>query len=129
MERARDLKMKNARRDKNADLTEKEQAEKEERAFANYIRSCCGEQQLETRAGEQNLTMGNNGAIIPTTIANRIINTVRDICPIYAKATIYHVNGTLKIPVWERLIRTMASKLVIRKNLQNLRQILESSQH
>lgn len=100
MERARDLKMKNARKDKKEDLTEKEQAEKEERAFANYIRSCCGEQQLETRAGEQNLTMGNNGAIIPTTIANRIINTVRDICPIYAKATIYHVNGTLKIPVW-----------------------------
>ena len=35
MERARNLKMKNARKDKNADLTEKEQAEKEERAFAN----------------------------------------------------------------------------------------------
>ena len=100
MERARSLKMKGAKKDEKEDLTEKEQAEKEERAFANYIRSCCGEQVLETRAGEQNLTMGNNGAIIPTTIANRIINTVRDICPIYAKATIYHVNGNLKIPVW-----------------------------
>ena len=111
MERARDLKMKNARKDKKEDLTEKEQAEKEERAFANYIRSCCGEQQLETRAGEQNLTMGNNGAIVPTTIANRIINTVRDICPIYAKATIYHVNGTLKIPVWGKANSTHGIKV------------------
>ena len=111
MERARNLKMKDAKKDKKEDLTEKEQAEKEERAFANYIRSCCGEQPLETRAGEQNLTMGNNGAIIPTTIANRIINTVRDICPIYAKATIYHVNGTLKIPVWGKANTTHGIKV------------------
>lgn len=111
MERARSLKMKGAKKDKKEDLTEKEQVEKEERAFANYIRSCCGEQVLETRAGEQNLTMGNNGAIIPTTIANRIINTVRDICPIYAKATIYHVNGTLKIPVWGKANTTHGIKV------------------
>lgn len=111
MERARSLKMKGAKKDKKEDLTEKEQAEKEERAFANYIRSCCGEQVLKTRAGEQNLTMGNNGAIIPTTIANRIINTVRDICPIYAKATIYHVNGTLKIPVWGKANTTHGIKV------------------
>ena len=111
MERARSLKMKGAKKDEKEDLTDKEQAEKEERAFANYIRSCCGEQVLETRAGEQNLTMGNNGAIIPTTIANRIINTVRDICPIYAKATIYHVNGTLKIPVWGKANTTHGIKV------------------
>ena len=111
MERARSLKMKGAKKDEKEDLTEKEQAEKEERAFANYIRSCCGEQVLETRAGEQNLTMGNNGAIIPTTIANRIINTVRDICPLYAKATIYHVNGTLKIPVWGKANTTHGIKV------------------
>lgn len=111
MERARSLKMKGAKKDEKEDLTEKEQAEKDERAFANYIRSCCGEQVLETRAGEQNLTMGNNGAIIPTTIANRIINTVRDICPIYAKATIYHVNGTLKIPVWGKANTTHGIKV------------------
>ena len=111
MERARSLKMKGAKKDEKEDLTEKEQAEKEERAFANYIRSCCGEQVLETRAGEQNLTMGNNGAIIPTTIANRIINTVRDICPIYAKATIYHVNGNLKIPVWGKANTTHGIKV------------------
>ena len=44
--------------------------------------------------------MGDNGAIIPTTIANRIIKEVKDRCPILEKATIYNVKGTLKIPVW-----------------------------
>ena len=68
----------------------------EERAFAQYIRT--GE--LEMRTGEQNVTMGNNGAIIPTSIANRIIKAVSDRCPILAGATRYNVPGTLKVPVW-----------------------------
>ena len=72
----------------------------EERAFESYIRGACGDGSVQVRAGEQNLTMGNNGAIIPTSIANRIITEVRDICPIFARATMYHVNGTLKVPVW-----------------------------
>lgn len=72
----------------------------EERAFANYIKRECGVFVPEERAGEQNLTMSNNGAVIPTSIANRIIKTVKDICPIFAKATMYHVKGTLKVPVW-----------------------------
>ena len=54
----------------------------------------------ETRSGEQNIAMGNNGAIIPVTIAQRIIKEVQDICPILSRATMYHVKGTLKIPVW-----------------------------
>lgn len=73
--------------------------EAEIRAFANYVRRQAG-LPVEERAGEQNLTMRNNAAIIPVTIANRIIKTVKDICPIYARATIYHVKGTLKVPVW-----------------------------
>lgn len=71
----------------------------EERAFANYIRKEAG-LAVELRAGEQNVTMGNNGALIPTSIANRIIKAIKDICPILAKATIYNVKGTLKVPVW-----------------------------
>ena len=97
LERARDLKL-NVLSD-----TKKEQLKKEEieeRAFESYIRRICGGDVIEERAGEQNLTMGNNGAIIPTTIANRIINTVRDICPIFERATRYNVKGTLKVPVW-----------------------------
>lgn len=68
----------------------------EERAFANYVLGKAD----ELRAGEQNMTMGNNGAIIPVSIANRIIKAVRDRCPILAGATIYNVKGTLKVPVW-----------------------------
>lgn len=68
----------------------------EERAFETYIRGMMS----ETRIGEQNLTMGNNGDIIPVTIANRIIKEVKDICPILARATMFNVKGTLKIPVW-----------------------------
>ena len=97
LERARELKL-NVLSD-----TKKEQLKKEEieeRAFESYIRRICGGDVIEERAGEQNLTMGNNGAIIPTTIANRIINTVRDICPIFERATRYNVKGTLKVPVW-----------------------------
>ena len=71
-------------------------AEEEEQAFAAYVLGRAS----ELRAGEQNMTMGNNGAIIPTTIANRIIKAVRDRCPILAGATVYNVRGTLKVPVW-----------------------------
>lgn len=66
--------------------------EVEERAFLDYV--------LENRAGEKNMTMGENGAIVPTTIANRIIQEVKDRCPILANATIYNVKGTLRVPVW-----------------------------
>jgi HK97 family phage major capsid protein len=72
------------------------QAEIEERAFSDYVMG----KVMEMRAGEQNFTMGSNGAIIPTTIANKIIKAVKDRCPILAGATIYNVKGTLKVPVY-----------------------------
>lgn len=68
----------------------------EESAFVDYVMGRVS----ELRAGEQNLTMANNGAIIPTSIADRIVTAVRDRCPILSGATIYRVNGTLKVPVW-----------------------------
>lgn len=83
--------------EKSADHGEVEdRAELEEQAFVDYVLGTVSEQ----RAGEQNMTMGNNGAIIPTTIANRIIKAVKDRCPILSRATIYNVKGTLKVPVW-----------------------------
>lgn len=68
----------------------------EERAFEAYVMG----RSSELRAGEQNITMGNNGAIIPVTIANRIIKKVTDICPVFRGAIHYNVKGTLKVPVW-----------------------------
>ena len=73
-----------------------ETASTEERAFEAYVMG----RTAELRAGEQNITMGNNGAIIPVTIANRIIKKVTDICPVFRGAIHYNVKGTLKIPVW-----------------------------
>ncbi len=70
-------------------------AEMEERAFVDFVMKA-----VEQRDGEQNLEAGTNGAIIPTSIANRIIKTVKDRCTILERATLYHVNGTVKVPVW-----------------------------
>lgn len=89
-ERARHLE------DHSAPDAEEQRADDEERAFADFVLGKAS----ELRTGEQNVDMGNNGAIIPTTIANRIIKAVKDRCPILAGATIYNVKGTLKVPVW-----------------------------
>lgn len=64
-------------------------------AFENYIRGY----ELHERAGE--LTKADNGAIIPTTIAQQIIKKVYDICPILAQSTKYNVNGKLSIPFYD----------------------------
>lgn len=75
----------------------KTEEEKEIRAFAQYIR---GEVNFEERA-EQNLGMGQNGAIVPKTIANRIISRVKEISPILNLATIYNVKGELSFPYYD----------------------------
>nr|DAW46101.1 MAG TPA: major capsid protein [Caudoviricetes sp.] len=80
--------------DRPAAKQQQETEDMERRAFEEYVRTG------EVRTGEQNLSMGNNGAIIPVSIANRIIKTVHDRCPILAGATRYNVPGTLKVPVW-----------------------------
>ena len=92
---ARDERVRSAEK-KTVPTAMEERAAAEEREFADYVMGKI----TEMRAGEQNMTMSNNGAIIPTTIANRIIKAVKDRCPILARATIYNVKGTLKVPVW-----------------------------
>ena len=99
MERARDLKL-------NVTSTEKHEKlkleELEERAFAAYIRG----ERLQERA-DVNLTAGDNGAVIPTSIAQKIIKKVVDICPIYQLATRYNVGGTLSIPYYDEDTQTI----------------------
>lgn len=73
---------------------EEEGLESEERAFANYIRGV-----VETRT--TNLAVGDNGAVIPKTIAQKIIKKVHDISPIYQLATRYNVKGDLTIPYYD----------------------------
>lgn len=62
-------------------------------SFAEYIRS-----QVEQRADASNLTKGDNGAVIPKTIVNKIIDKVEEISPIYRLATHYNIGGTITIP-------------------------------
>lgn len=84
-----------------AGAAETDKSKAEIRAFMDYVNSQCGGKvSPEYRAGEQNITMSNNGAVIPTTISQMIISTVKEMCPIFAKATMFAVKGTLKIPVW-----------------------------
>lgn len=73
-----------------------DRAAAEEKAFCDYI---LGKAQ-EMRAGEQNVTMSNNGAVIPTSIADKIITRIKEISPILSGCTMYSVKGTLKVPVW-----------------------------
>ena len=76
----------------------KEEAEDlEERAFEDYIRGTL----TEERAADSNFTFADNGAVIPTSIANKIIDKVVEISPIYALATKYNVGGTLTIPYYD----------------------------
>lgn len=78
------------------DETVEERAEQERAAFENYLRG----RVVEERA-DVNLTTGDNGAVIPSSIANKIIQKVTDICPIYQLATRYNVGGTLSIPYYD----------------------------
>ena len=69
--------------------------ESERMAFENYIRGYV----VNERAGE--LTKADNGAVIPTTIANQIIKKVYDICPILDLSTKYNVKGNLDLPYYD----------------------------
>ena len=67
----------------------------EEKAFADYIRGY-----VNQRDTAYNMTLTDNGAVIPTTIANRIIKKVYDICPILERSTKYNVKGKLELPYY-----------------------------
>lgn len=89
--RARDYEIKD--NDKQDGIAE-ERDLAEERAFECYIRGI-----VEERT-DVNMAAGNNGAVIPSSIANKIIKKVYDISPIYQLATRYNVGGTLNIPYY-----------------------------
>ena len=71
-------------------------AQQEERAFENFLR----DKQEELRTGEIQLTQGQNGVIVPTSIANRIIEAVRDMVPFLQMADVIPTNGKLSVPVY-----------------------------
>lgn len=95
MERARNLKLNVTSDQKKEEDKQKEKEKLEERAFEAYIRGVT----LSERA--ENLTVSDNGAVIPTSIVQKIIKKVQDICPIYQLATRYNVGGVLNIPYYD----------------------------
>ncbi len=89
----KDLK-KNACDTKKRSVEDEAQEENEVKAFENYVRGYI----VHERAGE--LTKANNGAVIPTTIVNRIIKKVYDISPILERSSKYNVKGNLDMPFY-----------------------------
>lgn len=74
---------------------ESDDVSKQERAFVDFI--ITGE---EKRANSPGMSYGSNGAIVPTTIAKKIIEKVKELSPIYEKVEKFHTKGTLEIPVY-----------------------------
>lgn len=65
--------------------------EKEEREFIEAVKN------NELR----NLTAGDNGKIIPVSIASDVINKVVELCPILSLSQVYNVAGELRLPKYE----------------------------
>lgn len=66
----------------------------ERAVFEDFIRGAINER-------DTNLTKGDNGAVIPATIADKIIRKVYDICPVLERSSKYNVKGTLTIPYYD----------------------------
>lgn len=69
---------------------------RELRAFEAYLR---GDKTMQERTGE--LTLTDNGAVIPTSIANQIIKKVYDVSPVLEKAQRYNTKGKLQLPFYD----------------------------
>ena len=77
--------------------TEETRAIDEERMFEEYIRGT-----LNERAND--MSKDDNGAVIPQTIANKIIKRVYDISPVLDRSSKYNVKGTLTIPYYDESV-------------------------
>lgn len=76
---------------------EKNKEALETRAFECYLRG----KALELRDDDVNLTKTDNGAVVPSHIANKIIDKIKEISPLFSLATRYNVKGTLTIPYYD----------------------------
>ena len=76
---------------------EKEVEAAETRAFEAYIRSG-GKLNTRDDGNTPPLTKANNGAVIPKTIAQRIIRKLYDISPILERSEKFNIKGTFDIP-------------------------------
>ena len=88
----------NEPKEEESKVNEQEQrAFDEEKMFEAYLRGTVNER-------ANNMTTGDNGKVIPTTIANRIIKKVYDICPVLEKSDKFNVKGKLVIPYYDESV-------------------------
>lgn len=73
--------------------TEAEKRTLDEQNFLAYVRSA-------GRSEKRSLDVSTNGGIIPQTIADRIIEEVKELSPILSMVTVYNVGGDLVFPLW-----------------------------
>lgn len=95
-ERARDLEMvedPEVKEEVKEELRAEERAAREEKAFADFIRGIASEDRAE-------IVDNPNNSIIPHSVADKIVQKVYNICPVYELATRYNVKGTLSIPYY-----------------------------
>ena len=82
------------------DKKELTQEEKDIKALAQFIRNTVNGEPLNAETGTQ-FTKGDNGSIIPRTIAKKVIDKVIEISPLYSSATRYNAKGTLAVPKYD----------------------------
>ena len=76
-------------------MSEETRAMNEEQAFDAFIRGTINER------ADYDMVKGNNGAIVPASIANKIIKKVYDISPIVSRSDRYNLKGKLTIPYYD----------------------------
>lgn len=75
---------------------EDDEEERDNHNFAEYVRGVV-KNDLQTRE-DVNITKGDNGAVIPKTIVNKIIDRMKEISPLWRDAQPYMGKGTIGIP-------------------------------
>lgn len=85
----------------NVEKSEKQITEDEARSFANFVRG-------EKRA----LSAGDNGGIIPVSIANQIIEKVKELSPIYSLTTKFNVAGDLILPYYDETNSSISASYI-----------------
>ena len=88
------------------DETPKTPEEKEEKRSTEELEARAFETLIRENRATGNMVKADNGAVIPQTIANKIIETVKNIAPLYALATKFNVKGKLTFPVGKNDITT-----------------------
>lgn len=75
--------------------SKEEQEQEEIRAFCNYVRGNGGEVRADV------MPSAENGAVIPKTIINKIIEKVYDVSPVVEMADRYDIKGQVNLPYYD----------------------------